>query len=208
MWPVNMTGKMKGSDRSTGHYFEPWILNQRQGKKLLDERTTKPGVPYFVKETWLGELCLPVIEAQYGLQLLFTCRLCIKKRKKRKQTIMIIIIRRNKKYRRKGRKHFCQNFNYFRNTLSFQLAACFFQSMPTCMWNSIHRTLPVKRIEQGGHKVIIKLHQTWISRDHNNYVLVITLLWQNFRYNRWEAINNDNFFDKTCRGYGCHLCKY
>ena len=130
---VNMTGKMKGSDRSTGHYFEPWILNQRQGKKLLDERTTKPGVPYFVKETWLGELCLPVIEAQYGLQLLFTCRLCIKKRKKRKQKIMIIIIRRNKKYRRKGRKHFCQNFNYFRNTLSFQLAACFFQSMPTCM---------------------------------------------------------------------------
>ena len=121
---------------------------------------------------------------------------------------MIIIIRRNKKYRRKGRKHFCQNFNYFRNTLSFQLAACFFQSMPTCMWNSIHRTLPVKRIEQGGHKVIIKLHQTWISRDHNNDILVITFLWQNFRYNRWQAINNDNFFDKTCRGYGCHLCKY
>ena len=64
----------------------------------------------------------------------------------------------------------------------------------------------MKRIEQGGHKVIIKLHQTWISRDHNNYVLVITFLWQNFRYNRWQAINNDNFFDKTCRGYGCHLC--
>ena len=40
------------------------------GKKLLDERTTKLGVSYFIRETWLGELCPPVTEAQYGLQLL------------------------------------------------------------------------------------------------------------------------------------------
>ena len=36
------------------------------GKKLLDERTTKLGVSYFIRETWLGELCPPVIEAQYA----------------------------------------------------------------------------------------------------------------------------------------------
>lgn len=40
------------------------------GKKLLDECTTKLGVSYFIRETWLGELCPPVTEAQYGLQLL------------------------------------------------------------------------------------------------------------------------------------------
>ena len=43
------------------------------GKKLLDERTTKLGVSYFIRETWLGELCPPVIEAQYAVFSLNFC---------------------------------------------------------------------------------------------------------------------------------------
>ena len=69
-----MTGKMKGSDRSTPQsvwtlsidwpLFRALDFKTEAGKKLLDERTSKPRVSYFIRETLLGELCLPVIEAQ------------------------------------------------------------------------------------------------------------------------------------------------
>lgn len=54
------------------------------GKKLLDERTTKLGVSYFIRETWLGELCPPVIEAQLWTSVVAYLQIAHKEAKKEK----------------------------------------------------------------------------------------------------------------------------
>ena len=73
------------------------------------------------------------------------------------------------------------------------------------MGNGINRPLTLKRVEQSGHKTVIKFNQTRISGNHHNHNLVNTASWQALRYNRWKPVHNDNFFDKTCLTERRHL---